>query len=572
MRKKKILKFLLFFVLWAVILVSVLSICNSYMLKNEKYAVPYTTFLEEVNNNNIKKIEINKNASKIYFKYSNDKFLKHHTTYPNTDEFIEDMLLQNIDVSVSNGANANVYLTIFELMFFIVFSAIFFKRMDSSDTDTFDVSNNNITFKDVAGMNELKAELLLYSDMMKNSEYKDRGVKLPKGILLEGPPGNGKTLIAKAFAGEAGVNFLAINACDLGSKFIGVGSMKIKKLFKKAQELSPCVLFIDEIDAVGEKRTNSGDAAGKEMNTVLTSLLNQMDGFEQNEGVLVLAATNRADALDAALLRPGRFDRKIIVNTPDRLTRRALFEFALKNIDVSENISIELLANKTKGCSCAEITTIVNDAIIKSIQNKHSVVEMSDFEDAILTMEIKGHVREEYEQTPREKQIIAYHEAGHAIISHFYCNKRVSLITTRPTTSGAGGFTITETAPEELMPISDIKKRIVMCYGGRAAETFLKGNEQDVSAGASQDVVEATKLALKYILIQDAIDYTQLGENGEKRLSDSAEKLLQECSKIASKEISRYKEFLVDVAENLIQNESLTESEFLKILDSRNKF
>ena len=228
-------------------------------------------------------------------------------------------------------------------------------------------------------------------------------------------------LFRSAFAGETGVNFIAANACDFSNKFVGVGSLRVNQLFKEARECAPCVVFIDEIDAVGSKRTDGGDSASKEFNTILTAILNQMDGFSSRDGVLVLAATNRADSLDPALLRPGRFDRKLIITLPDKMTRRELLKFATKDVEVDDEINFDRLAGKTHGLSCSEITAMVNEAVINSVKNKRSAVMQKDFETAILESQLKGHIKENYEQSDRERQIVAYHEE----IGRASCRERV---------------------------------------------------------------------------------------------------------------------------------------------------
>lgn len=567
-KKRKLSGHTIFMLILIFILVFSYTGFNYYTKNSKECFVSYTSFLQQVDDEKIDKITVDRSASKIYYTDKNNKFKFHYTTYPATDHFIEDMLLKNIKVSVASGINILSYLP--TLCYILLLAGILFYMKNGSDMDieANTAENNTTTFKDVAGMKEIKKDLMFVAEMMKNPAYQKSGAKLPKGILLEGPPGNGKTLISKAFAGEAGVNFIAVNACDFGSKFVGVGSSKIKKIFAQAKEQSPCVIFIDELDAIGEKRTNASDAAGKEYNTILTSLLNQMDGFEQNEGIIVLAATNRSDSLDNALLRPGRFDKKFIVSAPDRLTRKELFEFATKDVALHEDVTFDKLAGKTNGCSCAEITSIVNEAIINSVKNEHNSVTMSDFEDAILVSALKGHIRDDFEQTERERKIVAYHEAGHAIVSHFFCNKKVSNITIKPTTSGAGGFTITEMPSEDLTPIVDIKNRIVMCYGGRYAEYILQGSLDETSAGASQDISEATRIALNYILIKDGIDYSQLGETGEKELSEHAKQLLKECSASAHKCLVENKIYLDAVAEKLLEVESMDNNVFIETLES----
>jgi cell division protease FtsH len=424
-------------------------------------------------------------------------------------------------------------------------------------------------FTDVAGMDELKEDLLVLSDMMKNPEYRKSGARVPRGVLLQGPPGNGKTLIARAFAGETGVNFIAVNACDFGSQFIGIGSSKIKKVFTEAKRNAPCVIFIDEIDSVGSKRGTASDAAGKEMNTILTSLLNQMDGFEQMDNVMVLAATNRAGDLDDALIRPGRFDRQLIVNYPDKSTRKEIFELYCKNKKIATDVDFDVLSIKTYGYSCSKIECIVNEATILATKEKHEEITMKDFEDAIIQMDIKGHVKKKYTQTDTEREIVAYHEAGHAVATYFSTSKEVASVTIRPTTSGAGGFTVTDNTDESsLCPIKDYRNELIMLYAGRAAEVKLKGSIENATAGASADIQQATKLATSYVSIEEGIDYSLFGETGIKKVLDLTQNLLTSVWEDTKILIDEKWEYVDLIAKELMKTEYISKEKFVELIEN----
>ena len=561
--KKSNIKYIIIAIVFGVLAIGSWIGYNTYT-NSEKFEIAYNDFLVAVQQDEINEITINKEKNLIYFKQDG---VKYHTTYPGTENFVERMLLQGVTVKSAFSLSSTMLISSVEIIFFVLMISFFRKMLtDEADIDFCNAQDNKTTFEDVAGMQEIKRDLKTYLDMFSNEKYREAGARIPKVILFEGPPGNGKTLISKAFAGESGTNFIAVNACDFSSKFVSVGSAKIKRLFEMAKKQSPCVIFIDELDAIGSKRTDGDGAASKEFNSVLTALLNQMDGFETNQEILVLAATNRAEALDPALLRPGRFDKKLVVSEPDRVTRKELFSLLLKDKEVSDLVTVEQLSAKTNGCSCAEISTIVNEAIINATRENRNVLEMTDFENAILESSIKGHICEEYEQTQREKEIVAYHEAGHAIVAHYYGNNRVSFITTQPTTSGAGGFTLTDSPYENLIPMSDIVKRITMFYGGRAAEVFLTGNETEATVGASQDITQATELALKLIPIRDGIDYTLLGEKGNKKLTEAVEGTLRVAYQQARETIKQNRTALVEVAQALIEKDYLDEKEFLEIL------
>lgn len=532
--------------------------------------IDYNTFMTQLTDKKVESASISN--GKVTYSLKDDE-TTYYTNYPYTDNFVETLLKNNVDVKIPETSYLSYVLRygLSPLMFIIViiFLANMAKGGMNGDMEVEPVNAIKTRFKDIAGMEEIKEDLLVLSDMMKNPEYRKSGARIPRGVLLQGPPGNGKTLLARAFAGETGVNFIAVNACDFGSQFVGIGSSKIKKVFTQAKKNAPCVIFIDEIDSVGSKRGSASDAAGKEMNTMLTALLNQMDGFEQMDNVMVLAATNRADDLDEALVRPGRFDRQFIVGLPDRNARIDLFKLYTKNKKVAEDVDFGRLATKTYGYSCSKIECIVNEAIILSVKNNVDCVTMENFEDAILQMDIKGHIKKHYTQTEEERKTVAYHEAGHAIITYFSTNEEVASITIRPTTSGAGGFTLTENNEENgLCAINNYRNRLVMLYGGRAAEVVLRGSIEDASAGASADIQQATKIATSYVSIKEGIDYSVFGETGIKTVLKLTEEVLADAWDCSLNVIKNHWEYVKAVAEELIKTETVSKERFLEIIKS----
>lgn len=568
-KKSRLIKEIVAFLIAAVVVWAGFSGFEYYLTHDDSRKVSYEDFMYQVDQGNIEKVIVDKQSSRITWCKGNDVLTTKFTTYPGSDDFIERLLSKGVDVRVNSIKDSS---GIFSLIGTIaMIGAIYFiysKQINVGEGfETINGKESTTTFDDVAGMSEIKSDLLFIAEMMKNPEYEKSGAKIPKGILLEGPPGNGKTLIARAFAGETGVNFIAANACDFSNKFVGVGSLRVNQLFKEARECAPCVVFIDEIDAVGSKRTDGGDSASKEFNTILTAILNQMDGFSSRDGVLVLAATNRADSLDPALLRPGRFDRKLIITLPDKMTRRELLKFATKDVEVDDEINFDRLAGKTHGFSCSEITAMVNEAVINSVKNKRSAVMQKDFETAILESQLKGHIKENYEQSDRERQIVAYHEAGHAIVSYYNGGVGVSAITIRPTTSGAGGFTITDERTEDLAPIKDMYNRIVMCYGGRAAEISLLGGIDMATTGAAQDIKVATELAKEYIANREGVDFSQCGEIGEKMLIEDVRALLRKCDTKAREIVITNWHKVDAVAKELLKCDELSRDEFLTIIN-----
>ena len=536
--------------------------------------VDYNTFLEQVQAGEVEKADIDSTSGKVSYRLKND-FKSYYTNYPYTEDFVEMLLINEVEMKIHETSWFSYILKYGMTPIMFIVLLFFMSNMGKIGEGGFNiepVESIKTRFTDVAGMEELKEDLLILSDMMKNPEYRKSGARVPRGVLLQGPPGNGKTLIARAFAGETGVNFIAVNACDFGSQFIGIGSSKIKKVFTEAKRNAPCVIFIDEIDSVGSKRGSASDAAGKEMNTILTSLLNQMDGFEQMDNVMVLAATNRAGDLDDALVRPGRFDRQLIVNYPDKNTRKELFELYCKNKKVASDVDFDLLSIKTYGYSCSKIECIINEATILATTEKNTEITMKNFEDAILQMDLKGHVKKKYSQTDSEREIVAYHEAGHAIATYFATNKEVASVTIRPTTSGAGGFTVTDNKDESsLCPIKDYKNELIMLYAGRAAEVKLKGSIENATAGASADIQQATKIASSYVSIEEGIDYSLFGELGAKKVLELSQALLKSVWDETQIIINNKWEYVDLIAKELIRTEYISKENFIKLIEEYDK-
>lgn len=350
------------------------------------------------------------------------------------------------------------------------------------------------SFADVAGQDEAKEALMELVDFLHNpGKYKDIGANMPKGALLVGPPGTGKTLLARAVAGEAKVPFFSISGSEFVEMFVGMGAARVRDLFKQAQEKAPCIVFIDEIDAIGKRRDNGQFGGNDEREQTLNQLLSEMDGFDGSKGVVILAATNRPESLDKALLRPGRFDRRIPVELPDLKGREAILEVHARNVRMADNIDYGTLARATAGASGAELANIINEGALRAVKMHRNVVEQEDLEESIETV-IAGYQRKGAVISPAEKKVIAYHEIGHALVAAMQKHSApVHKITIIPRTNGALGYTMQISENDSvLMTKEELFNKIVTMTGGRSAEEVVFGS---ITSGASNDIEQATKLA-----------------------------------------------------------------------------
>lgn len=366
--------------------------------------------------------------------------------------------------------------------------------MGKSNAKVYVQSTKGIRFSDVAGEDEAKESLAEIVDYLHNPEkYTQAGAAMPKGILLVGPPGTGKTMLAKAVAGEANVPFFSISGSEFVEMFVGMGASKVRDLFKQAKEKSPCIVFIDEIDAIGQKRNAGGYGGNDEREQTLNQLLTEMDGFEENTGVIILAATNRPESLDPALTRPGRFDRRVPVELPDLQGREAILKVHAKKINAADDVDFHAIARMAAGASGAELANIINEAALRAVRSGRTVVNQSDLEESIEVV-IAGYQKKNAVLSDHEKRVVAYHEIGHALVAAKQSNSApVQKITIIPRTSGALGYTMqVETGDKYLMSKKEIENKIATFTGGRAAEEVVFGS---VTTGASNDIEQATKLA-----------------------------------------------------------------------------
>lgn len=463
-------------------------------------------------------------------------------------------------------------------------NSLMFGGMGKSGAKIYVKSSEGIKFSDVAGEDEAKENLTEIVDYLHDpSKYKDIGASMPKGILLVGPPGTGKTMLAKAVAGEANVPFFSMSGSEFVEMFVGMGASKVRDLFKQAKEKAPCIVFIDEIDAIGKKR--DGQIGGNdEREQTLNQLLTEMDGFEGNSGVMILAATNRPDALDPALTRPGRFDRRVPVELPDLKGREEILKVHAKKIKIADDVDFKLIARMASGASGAELANIINEAALRAVRDNRKFANQSDLEESIEVV-IAGYQKKNSILTDAEKWRVSYHEVGHALVAAKQTNSApVTKITIIPRTSGALGYTMqVDEGNHYLMTKSELENKIATLTGGRAAEEVVFG---DVSTGASNDIEQATKLAramiTRYGMSKDfdmvaleTVNNRYLG--GDTSLAASAETaavidkqvvaLVKAQHEKAAQILLENRDKLEEISHFLYEKETITGDEFMEILN-----
>ncbi len=600
--------------LWGILIVLFLNWLIFPNLTNRRItATDYGTFIEKMDEGKIKEVMIKNNQ--IYFTVAEegDRTMTYQTGEINDPQLVDRLLEAkspnsngkisfNQIVPQENSPILNFILMwiLPGLIFYIIWKQATnsirarmgsnggnFMSFGNSGAKIYADSDVKTTFADVAGQNEAKETLTEIVDFLHNPQkYTDIGASLPKGALLVGPPGTGKTLIARAVAGEAKVPFFAISGSEFVQMFVGMGAAKVRDLFKQANEKAPCIIFIDEIDAIG-KRRDSSFGGNDEREQTLNQLLTEMDGFDGRKGVVILAATNRPESLDKALLRPGRFDRRIQMELPDLEGRKAILEVHLKKIK-HDNIDMDLVARATAGSSGAELANIVNEAALRAVRMKRNRVTTNDLEESVETV-IAGAQKKGKVISTDEKRIIAYHEIGHAMVAAMQTHSApVHKITIIPRTSGALGYTMQVDNNEQvLLSKEDLFNRIVTYTGGRAAEELICNT---VTTGASNDIEQATKLARAMVTRYGMSEtYDMMGLEtvknaylgGDTSLTCSTDtatdidhevlRLIKEAHQKARKIITENLEAMHQAATFLIEKETITGDEFMRILQQTEK-
>ena len=456
--------------------------------------------------------------------------------------------------------------------------------MGKSNAKLYVQSTKGIRFSDVAGEDEAKENLAEIVDYLHDPDkYTEVGATMPRGVLLVGPPGTGKTMLAKAVAGESGVPFFSISGSEYVEMFVGMGASKVRDLFKQAKEKAPCIVFIDEIDAIGKKR-NGNISGNDEREQTLNQLLTEMDGFDDNTGVIILAATNQPDSLDPALTRPGRFDRRVPVELPDLAGREAILKVHAKKIKMEGKIDFHAIARMASGASGAELANIINEAALRAVRNGRNAVIQEDLEESIEVV-IAGYQKKNTVISEHEKQVVAYHETGHALVAAMQSHSApVQKITIIPRTSGALGYTMqVDQGDKYLLSKEEIENKIATFTGGRAAEEVVFG---EITTGAANDIEQATKLARAMITrygMSDQFDMVALetvnnqylggdtslvcSADTQKEIDRRVVELVKQQHKKARKILEENREKLDQLAKVLYENETITGDEFMEILD-----
>ena len=554
---------------------------------NDDKTLAYTDLIKEMSYGNIEKIEMTVGSTSVKVKMKNEDEEK-KAVVPNTEAFIvlvQQKVAEGNEIELIQKPKSiitQISSTLFTLLPTIIMVALFvmiFKMQGLGEKgQVYDDTERKtkIKFKDVAGLDEEKEELIEIVDFLKKPEkFSKMGAKIPKGVLLYGKPGTGKTLIAKAIAGEADVPFISMSGSEFIEMFSGLGASRVRKLFDKARKLSPCIVFIDEIDAIGARRT-SNSGAETENNQTLNQLLVEMDGFSSEETIIVLAATNRPEMLDKALLRPGRFDRQITIPVPDLKGRLDILKIHSEDKRLSDDVNLESIAEDTAGFTGAELANILNEAAIIATINKHDEIENSDVEEAVKKVTV-GLEKKTRVYSEKDKKLTAYHEAGHAVVSQYLPTqtsvKEVSIIPR----GVAGGYTMYKSDEDKYyISKTEMKEKLVALLGGRAAEKLVL---DDISTGASNDIEVATQIAREMVTkygMSDNLgpidfqgkeqnDMFVFGENIGDKIGAEVKSLIDEAYSNAQKLLIEHRDKLDIIAQTLLAKEKINEQEFRNI-------
>lgn len=565
----------------------------------------YSDFIKQLDKGNVKSVEFD--SYEIDYKLVDDGHKDYDITYY-TGRVADDELVPTLkkaktsegkSIEIKAAIPDNTSTWIFNILSFIVplillwvLLAFVSKKMGGSmgmgvgksTAKVYVEKSTGVTFKDVAGQDEAKESLQEVVDFLHNPKrYTDIGAKLPKGALFVGPPGTGKTLLAKAVAGEAGVPFFSLAGSDFVEMFVGVGASRVRDLFKEAQKMAPCIIFIDEIDAIGKSRDSRYGGGNDEREQTLNQLLAEMDGFDTSKGLLILAATNRPEVLDKALLRPGRFDRRIIVDKPDLKGRLETLKVHSKDVKMDESVDLDALALATAGLVGSDLANMINEAAINAVKNGRQLVNQSDLFEAFELVAVGGKEKKDRVMSDKERKIVSYHEVGHALVSALQKNTEpVQKITIVPRTMGALGYTLQTPEEEKYLETKDeLLAKITTYMAGRAAEVLVFNS---VTSGAANDIENATKIARAMVTMYGMSDKFGMmclatvqnqyleggaglicGENTASQIDDEVLSIINSSYAEAMKLLDENREILDSISDYLYEKETITGKEFMKM-------
>ena len=596
---------LLYYYAVALVLVMLFNfLAMPWMAEHQIKEVDYNTFVTMTEQGEIGKVEIQQQDNRILFTSSDEKTVYKTAMVPD-DGLVQRLLDAGVSTTGEEIEQTSLLVSILSwvlpIIIFIGLGQILARKMmekmgGGGDSMMFNMGKSNakvyvksaegIKFDDVAGEDEAKENLTEVVNYLHDpSKYQEIGASMPKGILLVGPPGTGKTMLAKAVAGEANVPFFSMSGSEFVEMFVGMGASKVRDLFKQAKEKAPCIVFIDEIDAIGQKRSGGQYGGNDEREQTLNQLLTEMDGFEGNNGVIILAATNRPESLDPALTRPGRFDRRVPVELPDLKGREEILKVHARKIKIAEDVDFNKIARMASGASGAELANIVNEAALRAVRDGRRFATQADLEESIEVV-IAGYQKKNAIMTDEEKKIVACHEIGHALVAAMQTHSApVQKITIVPRTSGALGYTMqVEEGNHYLMSKTEMENKIATLTGGRAAEEVVF---HSVTTGASNDIEQATKLARAMITrygMSDDFDMVALETvnnqylGGDASLACSAEtqtKIDQRVVELVKKQhekavniLNENRTKLDELAKHLYEKETITGEEFMHILNA----
>ena len=594
-------------IFYYILVLLVMFVLNTFVvpgyLKHQIKEVDYGTFLTMLDDKEVAMAQVEDDV--IYFTDNNKDNPTYYSTvpFPNDTSLVDRLMASGCDFGAVQEQDSSLFdqiiLVVIQIAIFVaigqILSRMLMKKMGGgglgnamqfgkSNAKIYVASETGIKFHDVAGEDEAKEQLQEIVDFLHNpAKYQAIGATMPKGALLVGPPGTGKTLLAKAVAGEAEVPFFSISGSEFVEMFVGMGAAKVRDLFKQANEKAPCIVFIDEIDTIGKKRDGSGMGGNDEREQTLNQLLTEMDGFDGSKGVVILAATNRPETLDPALLRPGRFDRRIPVELPDLIGREAILKVHAKKVKLGDDVDFHAMARAAAGASGAELANMINEAALRAVRSGRTYVNQSDLEESIEVV-IAGYQKKNAVLSDKEKLIVAYHETGHALVAALQSHSApVTKITIIPRTSGALGYTMqVEEHDQYLLSKEELENKIATYAGGRAAEALIFGS---ITTGASNDIEQMTKLARGMItrygmsdefgmMALETVNNQYMG--GDTSLACAAETAAvvdEKVKALLKKEydkamtlLTENKQQLHALAKYLYEKETITGDEFMQVL------